>query len=267
MAHEVKRVSAPDLRLIERCLKDNYIYNDKDVEVIFHSSISSEEDAFEISLSAKKKHTDISFRIETRVALEQHSKTGHQYPHLQINNFASDEELMKKGKLHIVLLVQSDQELKECCQGFVYIIGDILDLIENTFEITKNLKEYFFNLEPFAELNEFSNKLHELIYKSFKVNKLIYENNEIDLVQFKGKKSELYLDPKDLFKILRILLQLKFLNPILLDPILHLIEEDPQIQNHCSGIELEYCKKRLLSKNRTELEHYNKKEFINEFRK
>ena len=122
MEFKAKRVSPPDLRLIERSLKGNYIYSDEDVEVTFRTATNSEEDTYEISLSAKKKHSDISFRIETRVALEQHSTFGHKYPHLQINNFASDEELMKKGTLHIILLVQSKQELEECCNGFVYNI-------------------------------------------------------------------------------------------------------------------------------------------------
>lgn len=264
---KISRVSPPDLRLIERSLKGNYIYNDENIEVTFRTSTNSEEDAFEISLSAKKKNSDISFRVETRVALEQHSTSGHQYPHLQINNFASDEELMKKGTLHILLLVQSKQELEECCNGFVYNIGEILDLIEKTFGLKINLKEFFFNLEAFEELSAFNNNLHKLIYRSFKVNKLIFEKDEIELVQFKGKKNDDSLDTKDLFKILRILLQLKFLNPVLLDPLLHLIKEDPQIKSLCSDLKFEDCKRRLLSKPSTELQYYNRKEFIKEFQK
>lgn len=265
MDYKAKRMNPPDMRLIERSLKGNYIYDDDDIEVTFRTSTNSEEDVFEISLSAKKKHDDVCFRIETRVALEQHSTSGHQYPHLQINNFASDEELMKKGTLHILLLVQSPQELEECCCGFVYNIGDILELIEKTFENGINLKEYFFNMGAFEELSKYSDKLHELIYRSFKVNKLIFEKNDIELVQFKGKKSEPSLDTKDLFKILRILLQLKFLNPVLLDPLLHLILEDSQVKSRCSDRKLEDYKRKLLSKTPVELQHYNRNEFITEF--
>jgi len=266
MAYKAKRVEPPNLRLIERSLKGNYIYKDENVEVTFRTLTNSGENAFEISLSAKKKNSDISFRVETRIALEQHSTSGHQYPHLQINNFASDEELMKKGTLHILLLVQSQQELEECCNGFVYNVGEILDLIEKTFELEKNLKEFFFNLEAFEELSTFNNNLHELIYRSFKVNKLIFEEDEIELVQFKGKKSDDSLDTKDLFKILRILLQLKFLNPVLLDPLVHLIREDPQIKSNCPNLEFDKCKKHLLNKTPAELIHYNRKEFIKEFK-
>ena len=172
---------------------------------------------------------------------------------------------MKKGTLHIILLVQSKQELEECCNGFVYNMGVILNLIEKNFEIKKGLKEFFFNLEPFEELSKFSNKLHGLIYRSFKVNKLIFEKNEIELVQFKGKKSEPQFDTKDIFKILRILLQLKFLNPVLLDPLLNLIIEDPQIRSTCSNLKFEDCKKQLLNKSSSELLHYNRNEFIKEF--
>ena len=259
-----KIVGTPDFRLIKRCLNENHIFNDEDVEVTL-SVRDSEEDCFEIVLSAKKKNSNVSFRVETRVALEQHSTLGHQHPHLQINNFASDENLMKKGTLHIVLLVQSKDELEECCNGFMFNISEIIDLIENTFVIEKNLKEFFFNSEPLNALSEYSNKLHELIYRSFKANKLEYENDEIELIHFKGKKNEPIVDTKDHFKILRILLQLKFLNPILLDPLLKLIKEDPQITSKCPKLNLIECKKQLLKKDSSDLRHYNKKEFMNEF--
>ncbi|MCK5282475.1 MAG: hypothetical protein KAK00_03630 [Nanoarchaeota archaeon] len=267
MEFEAKRLSPPNLRLIERSLKGNYIYNDNDVEVILRIATNSEEDTFEISLSARKKHSDFSFRIETRVAIEQHSTSGHKYPHLQINNFASDEELLKKGTLHIVLLVQSKKELEDCCNGFVYNIGEILDLIEKNFDIKKGLKEFFFHLKPFEELSKFSNNLHDLIYRSFKMNKLIFEKDEIDLVQFKGKKSEPAFDTKDIFKILRILLQLKFLNPVLLDPLLNLIMDDPQIKSTCSDLSIEECRKQLLNKSSSELLHYNRDVFMKEYSK
>ncbi len=265
MENQPKRVGTPNFRLIERSLKGNFIFEDNDIEVTLRTSTDSKEDIFEIALSAKKKKSDLSFRVETRVALEQHSSSGHQHPHLQINNFASDEELMKKGTLHIVLLVQSQEELEECCNGFMFNVSNILDLIEDTFNIEKNLKEFFFNLEPLKDLSKFSNKLHELIYLSFKVNKLEYEKNEIELVQFKGKKNEPSFDMTDLFKILRILLQLKFLNPILLDPLLQLIKEDPQINSKCPHLNLLDCKTQLLKKDSSNLKHYNKSEFMKEF--
>ena len=265
MEYQPKIVGTPNFRLIERSLKGNYVFEDEDIEVTLRTSTNSKENVFEIALSAKKKKSDLSFRVETRVALEQHSSSGHQHPHLQINNFASDEELMKKGTLHIMLLVQSKEDLEECCNGFMFNVSNILDLIENTFDIKKNLKEFFFNLEPLNDLSRFSNKLHELIYLSFKVNKLEYEDNEIELVQFKGKKAEPSFDTKDLFKILRILLQLKFLNPILLDPLLQLIKEDPQIHSKCPDLNLIECKTKLLKKDFSNLKHYNKDEFMKEF--
>lgn len=98
MENQPKRVGAPNFRLIERSLKGNFVFEDEDIEVTLLTSTDSKEDVFEIALSAKKKKSDLSFRVETRVALEQHSSSGHQYPHLQINNFASDEELMKEMK-------------------------------------------------------------------------------------------------------------------------------------------------------------------------
>lgn len=55
-------MNPPDMRLIERSLKGNYIYDDDDIEVTFRTSTNSEEDVFEISLSAKKKHDDVCFR-------------------------------------------------------------------------------------------------------------------------------------------------------------------------------------------------------------
>ena len=124
MEYRPKRIGAPDFRLIERSLKGNYIFEDGDIEIVLRTSTDSTEDAFEIALSAKKKKSDLLFRVETRAALEPHSSVGHQYPRLQINNFASDEELMKKGTLHIVLLVQSKEELEECCNGFIFNIAD-----------------------------------------------------------------------------------------------------------------------------------------------
>ena len=260
-------MSPPDLRLVERCLKGDYIYSDNIAEVAFRASTDYDAEVFEMSLSAKKKGSDVSFRVETRIALEQHYMSGHQYPHLQINNFASDEELMKKGTLHILLLVQSPQELEECCNGFVYNVGEILELIEKAFEIKINLKEFFFHLEPFDELGMYSNKLHELICRTFRANKLKFDKDEIELVQFKGKKNEQSLDTTDMFKILRILLQLKFLNPVLLDPILYLIiKEDPQINSLCPNLKLEDCKMKLLAKSSIELRHYNRCSFISEFK-
>lgn len=266
MEYQPQRVSAPDFRLIERSLKGNYIFNDEDIEVVLHKT-NSQEGVFEIVLSARKKMSDFSFRVETRVALEQHSSSGHQQPHLQINNFSSDEEFMKRGTLHIILLVQSQEELEECCNGFMYDISNILDVIEDTFTIKKNLKEFFFNMEPLHDLSKFSDKLHELIYLSFKVNKLEYKDNDIDLIQFKGKKKEPSFDTKDLFKILRILLQLKFLNPVLLDPLLRLIKEDPKIHTKCPDLNVIECKTQLIKKDSKNLQHYNKDEFMKEFMK
>ncbi len=265
MEHHFKRVGTPNFRLIERSLKENYVFKDEDIEVVLRTSTNSEEESFEIALSAKKRQSDLSFRVETRVALEQHSSVGHQHPHLQINNFASDEELMKKGTLHIMLVVHSKEELEECCNGFMFNISTILDLIEDTFKVKKNLKEFFFNLEPLNDLSKFNNKLHELIYYSFKVNKLKYDENEIELVHFKGRKNEPSFDTTDLFKILRILLQLKFLNPILLDPLLKLIKEDSQIQSKCPTLNLIECKTQLLKKCSSDLRYYNKDEFMKEF--
>lgn len=267
MEYPVKRMSLPQLRLIERSLKGNYIFRDENVEVSFNISSDEKSNTFEISLFAKKKKEDIIFRLETRVALEQHSEKGHNYPHLQINNFASDEELMKKGTLRIVLLVQSVEKLEQACNSFVYNIGGILNLIEGSFKIDFNLKEFFFNPQPFEELKNYSNKIHELITRSFKVNKLVFKGDEIDLIEFKGRKNEPSLDVKDLFKILRILLQLKFLNPILLDPILSLISEDPKIKSKCTDLSIDECKKSLLNKRLINLKHYNRDEFIKEFTK
>ncbi|MCD4670445.1 MAG: hypothetical protein K8S14_08360 [Actinomycetia bacterium] len=265
--YEAKRMSPPDLRLVKRCFRDNNIYRDNAAEVVFSATTDDDAELFEISLSAKKKGSDVSFRVETRIALEQHSISGHKHPHLQINNFASDEELMKKGTLHIHLLVQSPQELEECCNGFVYNIGGILELIEEAFEIKINLKEHFFYLEPFEKLGMYGNKLHELICRTFRENKLNFEEDEIELVQFKGKKNEQSLDTTDMFKILRILLQLKFLNPILLDPILHLIiEENSQIKSKCPNLKLEDCKKKLLAKSMIDLQYYTREVFIKEFK-
>ncbi|MFH1432276.1 MAG: hypothetical protein ABIG84_03590 [archaeon] len=241
------------------------MFEDSDIEVTL-SVNNSLEDCFEIVLSAKKKNTPAYFRVETRIALEQHSTKGHQYPHLQINNFASDENLMNKGTLHITLLAESKEELEECCNGFMYNISEIIDLIENTFEIEKKLKDFFFNSEPLNNLSEYSNKLHELIYRSFKVNKLKYKTDKIELIQFKGKKNEPTVDTKDYFKILQILLNLKFLNPILLDPLLKLIKEDPQITSKCPDLNLIECKKQLLKKDSSDLKHYNKAEFMKEFK-
>ncbi|MFH1072322.1 MAG: hypothetical protein V1743_02745 [Nanoarchaeota archaeon] len=265
MEYQPKRVETPDFRLIERSLTGNYIFEDEDIEVILRTATNSQEGTFEIALSAKRKLSDLCFRVETRVALEQHSSSGHQYPHLQINNFASDEEVLKKGTLHIVLLVQSKEELEECCNGFMFNVSHILELIENAFDIKKNLREFFFNVEPLNDLRKFSNKLHELIYLSFKVNALVYADNELELVQFKGKKNEPSFDAADIFKILRILLQLKFLNPILLDPLLQLIKEDPQIQSKCPHLDVIECKTQLLKKDASDLKHYNKDEFMKEF--
>ncbi|MEK7340578.1 MAG: hypothetical protein AABZ92_07720 [Verrucomicrobiota bacterium] len=172
---------------------------------------------------------------------------------------------MKKRNLHITLLVHSKEELEQSCNGFVYNVGQILTMIEKSFDIRTNLKEFFFNLEPYEELGKFSDKLHELIYNTFKANKLIVGGLELNLVEFKGKKNEPPLDLKDLFKVLRILLQLKFLNPILLKPLLELIKEDSQIGSRCSDLDIGMCTKKLLSKELSQLKHYNREEFIKEF--
>jgi len=129
---KLKRIKSPDLTLIERSIKGNYIFDKEGVEIVFNVENNQEKGIFEISLSAKKKDAETLFRVETRIALEQHSEQGHPYPHLQINNFASDEELMKKGTLHITLLVHSKEELEETCNGFVYNVGGILLIIEGT---------------------------------------------------------------------------------------------------------------------------------------
>src|SRR3989338_4974067 len=216
-----KRVDSLDLTLIDRSIRGNFIFNkEKNIEVVFNVLNYPDKNMFEISLSEKKKDSEMLFRLETRIALEQHLEHGHQYPHLQINNFASDEDLMKKCNLHITLLVHSKEELEQSCNGFVYNVGQILTMIGNSFDIQTNLKEFFFNLEPYEELGKFSNNLHGLIYRTFK-----------------AKKNEPPLDLKDLFKVLRILLQLKFLNPILLTPLIELIKEDPQIRDKCSDLD------------------------------
>ena len=263
-----KRVDSLDLTLIDRSIRGNFIFNkEKNIEVVFNVLNYPDKNMFEISLSAKKKDSETLFRLETRIALEQHSEHGHQYPHLQINNFASDEDLMKKGNLHITLLVHSKEELEQSCNGFVYNVGQILTMIGNSFDIQTNLKEFFFNLEPYEELGKFSNNLHGLIYRTFKANKLIVEGTELDLIEFKGKKNEPPLDLKDLFKVLRILLQLKFLNPILLTPLIELIKEDPQIRDKCSDLDTDMCTKKLLGKELPQLKHYNREEFIRDFGK
>jgi hypothetical protein len=267
MRYDKKELGSLDFTLIERSLTGNRSYDkEKNVKITFNSTTT--DDSFEISLFAEKKDSDITFRIETRVALEQHSELnlGHQYPHIQIDNFASDEELLKTGKLHIALIAHTRDELEKCCNGFVYTIGHILELITKLFELEGDLKDFFFNIDAYDKLKVYQETLHELIHRSFKENKLVYENKKIELVHYKGKKSEETLDTGDIFKVLRILLLLKLLNPIMLKPILQLVKEDPQIASKCPELNLGECETKLLSKDAEELKHYNKAEFINDFR-
>ena len=255
-----------DFTLIDRSLTGNVVY-DKEPNMTVAFEYSSSDSSFEISLSAEKKGTEAaSFTVNTRVAIEQHSEEekGHHYPHLQLVNFASDEELLRTGKLHITLLVESKKELEECCNGFVYTIGHILDLITKIFKTEINLKEFFFNTEHDV-LSKYLDNFHELIYRSFKQNMLTYQDEEIKLIEYKGKKSEDDLDTTDHFKIMRIVLNLKVLNPILLKPLLRLIVDIPEIKERHPAMKIEEFETCLLGKTPKELAHYNKAEFIKEF--
>lgn len=259
-------INPPNLQLVERALTGNLNYSDDDLNISLITKLDDSDNTFEISLDAEKKSDRSHIRLETRIAIEQHAEgKGHQYPHIQIDNISSDDDLMKRGILHITLLVDSQEELDNCCNGFVYIMSEILKKIEIIFAVDKKLIEFFFYPVPLNNLQQYKKDLHTLIYRSFKENKLLYEKEGISLVEYKGKKSE-DIDVTNYFRILGILLRMKLLDPVLVDPLLQLISEDGNIKSKCN-IDIDNWKKELLLMDKTELKHLNRDSFIKKFAK
>ncbi len=257
----------PNLRDIRRALTDNEIFDKvKDVAVSLKNMIDEEKGIFEISLSAEKKDTGLSLLLETRIAIEQHKEgEGHPSPHIQINNRGLLEELAKKGKLHITLLVEDSEELTKCCNGFLYAIGEILNDIEKAIGEKMGLKEFFFYPDVLDKLKSDKQVLQEFIYDSFKNHRVKLLNDSKPLIEYKGKKSETGVDFKNPFKILQVLLDMGFLNRLTLDPIVKVILEEARIKSKCEGLTVEECRNTLLEMKKEELHYFNESQFIKKF--
>ncbi|MFH0875331.1 MAG: hypothetical protein V1859_05310 [archaeon] len=256
----------PDLRLIERARTTNEVYPGEDFEVVLITKLNETTKTYEISLSAERKRDSSSFRLETRIALEKHVKDkGHEYPHLQIDNFTTDEEILKLGTLHVTLLVENEDQLNQCCNGFVYSLSEIIPIIEDIFQKKVNLKDYFFNSSPLNALSKDKITLQGLIYKSFLLNRALLEGKQIDLIEYLGKKSEPTLNTGNYFKVLKILVAMRVLSPLMLKPILDLIYKDKSIRTECKNFSTSKAITLLTQKSQKELIHYSRDQFIKDF--
>ncbi|TKJ17020.1 hypothetical protein CEE44_00600 [Candidatus Woesearchaeota archaeon B3_Woes] len=268
MASKSRQVELPDLVRVIGCQTGNTKFDNALFEIFLNIKIGNTAEWFEISLNAKNKKNEKLIRIETRVAIEKHEEgKGHCVPHLQINNFASDEETLGKGTLRIILQVCSKEELEECCEGFTYSLKEILGVIENIYGQKVGLVDYFFYPNKLLELKDKQKVLHKLILKSFHDNMLTFKDEDIKLIEYKGKKNEPPLDTRDLFKIMRILHHLKILNPILLEPLYNLVFDNEEIKTKCKQLDFEDFEGAFNEKPTAEMKHYNKDQFIKEYAK
>ena len=261
--------SMPNLREIRRALTDNEIFDKvQGVEVSLKNKIDEEKGIFEISLFAKKKDTGLSILLETRIAIEQHTEgQGHPLPHIQINNKGIMEELARKGKLHITLLVENGDELTKCCNGFLYAAGEILEDIGKLIGDNIELRKFFFYVSVLDKFKPDKAMLQRFIYNSFKNHQVKFFNEPAALIEYKGKKSEEEIDFSNPFKILKVLLDMGFLNRLTLDPLLKIILEEGRIKSKCNGLTIEECRSVLLKMDKNKLKYFNESQFIKKFNK
>lgn len=208
----------------------NVAYKDKNVS--FELQASNDEN-HEFKFSLKGNGEDIDFTIDTRIAIERHdSRKGHPNTHLQWEISKTDSKFFHNGVLHITLLVNSSQELLECCLGFTSILGEVLNFFEKELKLKENkLLDYFFN-EKIHEFKNHKKTLFNFIEKSYIEDKIFVKSNE-PLIEIKNRKADdhsMLNQNKKIFFMLRLIFENPMLRPLLEIPTCNRFIKIPQIK-------------------------------------
>ena len=247
----------PSFTDIEEAIR-NPVYKKNKVSFEFQAS-NDENHEFKFSLKGSSK--DIDFTVDVRIAIERHDKSQkHHYPHLQCEISKIDNEFFHNGVLHITLLVDSSQELLECCLGFTSIIGEILNFFENQLKLDDNsLLEHFFN-DKIKEFEMHKNTLFSFIEKSYIEDEISVKIRKSD--NFSGLNQN-----KKIFFMMRLIFENPMLSPLLEVPTYNRFVEIPCIKKY--GITSDQAKYRCYAmlKANHEINKYTPEKFLIEYRK
>lgn len=128
--------------------------------------------AFEVSLECKEPNSCGSFP-QRRFSFERHDGKGHEGVHVQINYHLIDNNL-GIGRLYITLEIDSDKDLLQIGEGFVYTLYEILnDFNEDLKEISKEI----FNVELIKTIKDRKGILMNRMGESLKKNRILISNS------------------------------------------------------------------------------------------
>ncbi|MCK5772910.1 MAG: hypothetical protein KAH57_03910 [Thermoplasmata archaeon] len=156
-----------------------------DIEIFSDSS----QIAFEICLECKEPKLHGAFP-QRRFSIERHTTSGHEGVHVQINYHLINNE-MDIGRLYITLEIDTDEELLNVAEGFVYTLYEILRSINDDME---KIAEYIFCVEMLGRIIDKKRYLVEKMAESLKNNRIQISNSQ--------KKTVTVMEGKDFIKLL-----------------------------------------------------------------
>ena len=174
---------------ILRAYFNNTNYQDEKYSISIRLISDTEHYGFEVSLEIKEPKIHGAFP-QRRLALEQHTSTGHEGVHVQINYHLIGNDL-DIGRLYIVIDSKSDKELLEIAEGFVYTLYEILSSFGPGLE--KVLPELF-KVELLEDIKDKKYLLLEKIRESLK-------NRVIEVRNLAGEVT--LIEPEDIRRLLK----------------------------------------------------------------
>ncbi len=145
--------------------------------------------SFEVSLDCKEPSSGGSFP-QRRYSLERHSGPGHEGVHVQIN-YHLIQNRNRIGKLYILLKIDSDEQLLDVAEGFIFTMREIL--LEFDEDMDK-VVDHLFNMKYLDTLRNKKNILIERLSESLSMNRIQISNSM--------KQTSTIINSSDLIKLL-----------------------------------------------------------------
>lgn len=232
--------SNPSFADLELLIKEN-VKILENIEIYLDINTNDEHE-FKFSLRGESGNNN--FIIETRIAIERHSQDSvHKYPHIQWNVNNKNSEFFTNGVLHITLIVDSTEDLLNCCGGFLYSLKECLNYFEEELSLEKGILSNYFLSDEIDSLEEKKYILHSHIEKSYS-NERLNKDEQNSLIEIKRRKTEILNDftmIRKLFFILKLIKENPILKPILEIPTINQINQIPEIKRR--NLSFEECKK------------------------
>jgi cyanate lyase len=178
-------------------------YQDERYSISIKLISDVEHYGFEVSIEIKEPNTQGAYP-QRRLALEQHSLTGHEGVHVQIKYHLIENDL-NIGQLHIMIDCKNDEDLLEIGEGFVYTLYEIVSSFGSALE---NVIPELFKIELLEDIKDKKIILIEKIKESL-------ENRVIEVRNL--AKEVTLIKPEDLRSLLKTRRELRPLLETALD--------------------------------------------------